>query len=141
MINSLRLLGHNQRVVVLDRGLNKRQRKLLGAEVELVTLPPAMQVTNFDSDLLVTRRLDPVFEAATGEQGCLSVDSKIKRWFPEWERILKLPYRPRRQPYIDAGFLDFSQENWPHLLPSWLRLLTGTAQIAIDLQYSQEKAE
>ncbi len=84
---------------------------------------------------------DPVFEAATREQGCVCVDSKIERWFPEWERLFKLPYRPRRQPYINAGFLDFSVESWPHLLPRWLRLFTGTVQIVINLQYSQEKAE
>lgn len=88
-----------------------------------------------------TLATDPVFEAATREQGCVRDNSKFERWFPEWERLLKLPYRPRRQPYIDAGFLDFSVESSPHLLPRWLRLLTGTVQIAIDLQYSQEKAE
>jgi hypothetical protein len=155
MINSLRLLGYSQRVV-LDRGLNKRQRKLLGSDVRLVTLPAAMQGTNsllftpyanllhpqgivvmLDSDLLVTRRL----EAARSGQVCACSDPESDRWFPEWERLFKLPYRSRRQPFIDAGFLDFCVESSPHLLPRWFRLLTGTVQIAIDLQYSQEKAE
>jgi hypothetical protein len=138
MVNSLRLLGHNHRVVVLDRGLNKRQRRLLGSEVELVTLPPAMQVTNpllfkpyanllhprgivvmLDSDLLVTRRLDPVFEAARSGQVCACRDPESERWFAEWERLFELPGRPRREPYLNSGFVAFSVEKWPNLLPRW----------------------
>jgi hypothetical protein len=87
-----------------------------------------------------TLATDPVYEAATRGQRCVRVDSKFECWFPEWERLSKLPYRPRRQSCIDAGFLNFSVERWPHLLPCWLRLLKGTVQIAIDLQYSEEKA-
>ena len=34
MVNSLRLMGHEQRVVALDCGLSKRQRDLLSSECE-----------------------------------------------------------------------------------------------------------
>ena len=40
-------------------------------------------------------------------------------WFVEWEQIFRLPCRPRRQAYVNAGFLAFSVEHWPDLLPRW----------------------
>lgn len=39
MLNSLRLMGHEQQVFVLDCGLSGRQRDLLGSECELIALP------------------------------------------------------------------------------------------------------
>lgn len=137
MINSLRLMGHEQRVVVLDRGLSRRQRDLLGPECRLVTLPEA-RATNptlfkayasllrprgvvvlIDSDLIAARPLDAVLEAASDGQICACADPESGRWFAEWEQLFDLPYQPRRQTYVNAGFLAFSVERWPDLLPRW----------------------
>lgn len=137
MINSLRLMGHEQRVVVLDRGLSERQRSLLATESEIVTLPDA-QATNptlfkpyanllhprgvvvmMDSDLILAHGLDAVLEAAKNGRICACADPESGRWFAEWERIFGLPGQPRRQPYVNAGFVAFSVEHWPHLLRRW----------------------
>jgi len=137
MVNSLRLMGHEQRVVALDCGLSKRQRDLLSSECELVVLPDA-RATNptlfkpyanllrpggitvmIDGDLIVTRRLDAVLEAAKTGQVSACADMEPERWFVEWEQIFELPCRPRRQTYVNAGFLAFSVEHWPDLLPRW----------------------
>ncbi len=137
MLNSLRLMGHEQRVVVLDCGLSERQRDLLGSECELVTLPEA-RATNptlfkpyanllrprglvvvLDSDLIITRPLDAVLEAASNGHICACADPESGRWFAEWEQLFELPCRPRRQTYVNAGFLAFSVEHWPILLPRW----------------------
>lgn len=136
-VNSLRLMGHEQRVVALDCGLSKRQRDLLSSECELVALP-AIRATNptlfkpyanlleprgiavvIDSDLIVAHRLDAVLEAVRTGQVCACADMEPKRWFAEWEQVFKLPGRPRRQTYVNAGFLAFSVEHWPDLLPRW----------------------
>jgi glycosyltransferase involved in cell wall biosynthesis len=140
MVNSLRLLGYDQRVTVLDRGLSKHQQDLLAAECDLVVVPhtyasnptlfkPFAHLTHphgviilLDSDLIVARTLDLIIEAAISGQVCACADPESERWFAEWERIFDLPCRPRRQTYINAGFLAFSVEHWPHLLPRWWSL-------------------
>ncbi len=140
MVNSLRRLGYDQRVSVLDRGLSKHQRDLLAAECDLVVLPhtyasnptlfkpfahlthPQGVIVLLDSDLIVARNLDLIIEAASSGQVCACADSESERWFAEWEHIFDLPCRPRRQTYINAGFLAFSVEHWPHLLPRWWSL-------------------
>jgi hypothetical protein len=137
MINSLRQVGHKQRVVVLDRGLSERQRDVLGSECELVVLPEA-RVTNpqllkpfanlmrpkgtvvvLDSDLVVTRSLDPVLEAAREGQVCACADLEFERWFAQWEQLFELPRPPRKQIYVNSEFVVFSVEHWPDLLPRW----------------------
>jgi len=137
MLNSLRLMGHEQRVVVLDCGLSERQRDLLGSECELVTLPEA-RATNptlfkpyanllrprglvvvLDSDLIITRPLDAVLEAASNGHICACADPESGRWFAEWEQLFGLPRAPRHQRYVSSGFVAFSVEYWPDLLPRW----------------------
>ena len=137
MINSLRLMGHEERVVVLDRGLSEHQRSLLEPECELVNLV-GIQPTNatlfkpyanllhprgiaviIDSDLLLTRPLGEVLESAESGMVCACADPESGRWFSEWERIFGLSEPPRNQTYVNAGFLAFSTEHWPQLLPYW----------------------
>lgn len=137
MVNSLRLAGYNQHVFVLDRGLSRHQRHLLATECNLVTLP-GTQATNatlfkpfanlidpqgvvviIDSDLIVARSLNAVIEAAKSGQICACADSENGRWFAEWEQIFDLSRRLRQQTYVNAGFLAFSVEHWPQLLPRW----------------------
>ena len=40
LVNSIRLVGHREPIVLLDCGLTPAQRRLLEPEVELVTRPP-----------------------------------------------------------------------------------------------------
>jgi len=138
MLNSLRLMGHEQRVFMLDCGLSRRQRGLLESECELIALPEDMRsvapnllkpyanllkpsgiAVVIDSDLLVTRPLDALLEAARNGKICACADDEHDRWFAEWEQIFDLPCGPRRQTYVNSGFLAFSVEHWPDLLPRW----------------------
>jgi hypothetical protein len=137
MLNSLRLMGNERRVVVLDCGLTKRQRDVLDPECELLLLPDS-QATNpqllkpfanlmrpkgtvviLDSDIIVTRPLDSVLKAARNGQVCVCADPDSERWFAEWEQLFELRCPPRHQRYVSSGFVVFSVEHWPDLLPRW----------------------
>src|SRR5213593_3484078 len=77
-LNSLRLLGHDEPAFVLDVGLEEGQRQALGRTAEVVPRPadvsprlakwvaplahPADVMVLVDSDVIVTRRLDPLLE-------------------------------------------------------------------------------
>ncbi len=137
LINSLRLMGYEQRVVVLDCGLTEHQRNVLGAECELMALPdsqtlnpqllkpfanlmhPRGTVVILDSDLVVTSQLDLMLQAARSGSVCVCADPDSERWFAEWEQLFELPRPPRRQTYVSSGFLAFSVEHWPNLLSRW----------------------
>jgi hypothetical protein len=86
LLNSLRLTGHDQELVVLDEGLTAEQRAHLDPVVRLVELPeerlghpalakpyphlldPTGVVTLIDSDIIVTRSLAPALaDAAAGK--------------------------------------------------------------------------
>ncbi len=137
LVNSLRLVGHDERVVLLDCGLTPHQREVLGSECELVAPPdpqrinpqllkpfahllnPTGIVVILDSDLIVTRRLDPFLEAARNGRVCVYAYPEARRWFAEWEELFRLSAPPRRQPYVLSGFVAFSVERWPDLLRRW----------------------
>jgi hypothetical protein len=137
LINSLRLIGYEQRVVVLDCGLTEHQRNVLNPECELIALPgsrrlnpqllkpfaslmhPKGTVVILDSDLVVTSRLDLMLQAARNGRVCVCADPESERWFAEWEQLFELPCPPRRQTYVNSGFVAFSVEHWPHLLSRW----------------------
>jgi hypothetical protein len=115
LINSLRLMGYEQRVVVLDCGLTEHQRNVLNPECELVVLPdsqalnpqllkpfanlmhPKGTVVILDSDLVITRPLDPMLQAARNGKVCVCADPESERWFAEWEQLFGLPRAPRHQ--------------------------------------------
>lgn len=139
LINSLRLMGHEQRIVLLDCGLTEHQRNVLALECELIVLPD-IQGTNpqllkpfaallhthgtvvvLDSDLIVTRPLDSVLEMAKNGRLCACSDPESERWFAEWEQVFGLSGVPRHQTYVSSGFVAFSVEHWPDLLSCWWR--------------------
>ncbi len=82
LVNSLRLVGHDEPIRLLDCGLTAGQRELLGREVTLVPAPddrppyllkpaaplaqPAEVMALLDADMLVTRRFDELVESARG---------------------------------------------------------------------------
>lgn len=139
LLNSLRLTGHQQELIVLDDGLTSAQRERLEPHVTLVELPgfqpglPVLKktfpdliahagvVVQIDSDMIVTSSLDPQLAQAASGRLVLFPDheSSRDRWFAEWEEGFGLAGPPRRQTYLNAGFVALSIEHWPDLLPRW----------------------
>jgi hypothetical protein len=141
LVNSLRLNGHAEEVVVLDEGLTHEQRKRLAQHATVIELPrerlshpallkpypaelsPSGVVVLIDSDMIVTQPLTgPLADAAEGRIAVYSDhESSASRWFAEWEQEFALTAPPRRQRYVNAGFVAFSQERWPDFLARWRR--------------------
>jgi hypothetical protein len=150
LLNSLRLSGNRGELVVLDRGLEDRQRELLAPHATVVQLPdkqvahpavlkaypqafdPTGIVIIIDADMMVVQRLDWVVERAVAGRICLFPDPIPERLFPEWADILELRAPVRRGTYLNAGFVAFDAERWPTLLPRWWELC---ARIPSDQLY------
>ena len=137
LLNSLRLMGHQDRVVVADCGLAPQQRALLAPYCTLVELDslsiknptqykpfpyllgPQGTVVIIDSDMILTRNLDAVLAIAAQGKICVFPDGEKDRWFCEWPEIFGLSSSLRRQTYVCAGFVVFSTLHWPLLLERW----------------------
>jgi hypothetical protein len=118
-VNSLRLLGHDEPIHVLDCGLDEHQRALLEPHVTLVAAPkdappwllktvaplqhPADVMVLIDADIIVTRSLaEPIARAA--EPMVIAVENDTDRFVPEWGELLGLG-PVRRQPYVSSGLV------------------------------------
>lgn len=140
LINSLRLQGHDEPVVVADLGLTAGQRERLATVARVVQLPaeangnptlykafahsmaPSGVVVIIDSDMIVTEPLTDVVASARAGQICLFTDAtQPQRWFPEWQEHFALEAPLRRDVYLNAGFLAFDTGHWPDLLGRWWR--------------------
>jgi len=138
LLNSLRLMGHNDPLVVGDCGLTAAQRALLASHCKLIELNStlvrnAMQYKPFpflvrprgivvviDSDMIVTRSLSPVLALAGQGKICAFPDGNFDTWWAEWQEIFNLPCAPRKQQsYVNSGFVAFSASFWPELLEQW----------------------
>lgn len=138
MVNSVRLTGHAFEIVVLDRGFTRAQTDLLAPECTLLQAPDDhgiphatylkplaalaldADVTVFiDSDIIVTGRLDDVFESAAGGSVVAYADPEGDRWFAEWEQVFGLPRAPRQDAYLCAALVAMSQREHPELLTRW----------------------
>jgi hypothetical protein len=117
MINSLRLQGHDEPIVLLDCGLTPRQRELLAPEVSFVQSPyatvplllntiaplsrPADVMVLIDADMIVTRPLTDLI-ATAAECRVIAFRTAYDRYVPEWGELLGLgPIR--RRPYLSGG--------------------------------------
>jgi len=152
LLNSLRLTGHDDELVVLDCGLTTDQRRVLdGAGVTLVesldqerayflkpypaTLKPDGIVVIIDSDMVVVDSLRRVLARADEGEVCIYPDhpTDLRRWFEEWQDIFELRAPLRRQTYMNAGFMAVSSERWLWLVERWrelcLRLPSQTAEL------------
>jgi hypothetical protein len=134
LVGSLRRTGHDGEIVVLDTGFTQRQ--LVDLRKHCTVAPrPSEQVFNpsqfkafastrdpegvaviIDSDMIVTRSLAPLIHLAESGKIVAFADPEPDRWFAEWEELFELPTAPRRQTYVNAGFILFSTEHWPDLL-------------------------
>ncbi|MET9730998.1 hypothetical protein ABZZ79_10135 [Streptomyces sp. NPDC006458] len=137
LINSLRLTGHDEPVIVVDIGLSPEQRNLLTGHATLVEPPspdtppwflgpvgperrPAEVMVLIDADMIVTRPLTEITEKARQGRIVAFVDCppNSRRFHPEWGTALGLgPLR--RQPYLSAGLVAFPRSLSDRLLPPW----------------------
>jgi hypothetical protein len=140
LLNSLRLTGHSGRLFVLDVDLRSEQRMRLQDHCTLIRLdtqdginplllkgyPEAIGVDDvaviIDSDVIVTGSLMPTIKLARAGQVCAYSDADDDRWFSEWQHLFSLAAPPRRQTYVNSGFIVFSTRHWPTLLGRWREL-------------------
>ena len=120
LLNSLRVVGQNERFYVLDAGLEPRQRVRLAAHAEVVDAPeapsprlmkwaaplahPAEVMFLIDADVIVTRSLEPLVRAARQGSVLAFENDVTHRFHPAWEDFTGLgPLR--RETYVNSGFL------------------------------------
>ena len=119
LINSLRLVGHDEPLYVLDCGLSPRQRALIEAEATVVEGPsdlapqvlkaiaplahPAETMVLIDTDMIVTRPLTDLI-AAAGAGRVVAGSAEIDRFCPEWEQLLGLG-PVHRLDYLSTGLV------------------------------------
>lgn len=139
LIDSLRVMGFEGEVTVLDTGLDNHERAALERRASVRTLPgdpsihavlrkprlhelgPEGVVIVVDSDMIVTRSLAHVVAQAEAGKICLFPDhpSTGDRAFPIWEKTFELGAPLRRRRHLNTGFVAFSVERWPDLLRRW----------------------
>jgi hypothetical protein len=123
LVNSLRLLGHDEPVLVLDCGLTDEQRACLDPHVRLVEGPPGVHPTVLkawaplahpadvmvvlDADIVVVQRMDELIGQA--RTGCvIAFKDSWDRHHVDWGARLGVGSLPRR-PYVNAGHLLISR--------------------------------
>jgi hypothetical protein len=139
LLNSLRVTGHPDPLVILDAGLLPDERAALEPHASVVSMPddrgnpvllkPFPYVLNaegvivvIDSDIIVTSSLASVTDLARRGKICLCpawVDAARTRWFAEWESTLQLRAPLRREDWLHDGFVVFDTTHWPNLLERW----------------------
>jgi hypothetical protein len=141
LVNSLRLTGFRHPIVVLDCGLTAVQRERVAGQCRLVAPPagmvhnhaqykafahllrPAGTIVIIDSDMIVTRSLEPLLQLAREGKICAFPDlfehKAAERWFPEWQQLFDLRAPLRREVYVNSGFACWSTGHWPGLLERW----------------------
>jgi hypothetical protein len=146
LINSLRLTGNDGEIVLLDSGLTSEQRRRLEPHARVVEAPdevretpmllksfphlldPQGTIAIIDSDMVVTRSLDPIAEQAGAGTVCMfeDIEDQRGRFIPEWQEAfgLRKPLR-RGQDYLNAGFICFSTDHHPELLGRYFELCKG----------------
>jgi hypothetical protein len=126
LVNSLRLTGWDDEIVLVDCGLTRSQRELLERETQIVDVPavvaphllkvvgplarPAGVIVLLDADLIVTRSLEPlVVEAHEDARLIAFADALHDRFDGRWSDLLGLG-ELRRQTYVNSGFIVASAE-------------------------------
>jgi hypothetical protein len=144
LVNSLRLQGHREPIIVLDCGLADYQREILSHETTLIAAPagspphllkyvapllhPADVMLLIDADVIVTRSLELLIHAAEESKIVAFTDRLHDRFDPQWSALLGLEPL-RRQPYVNSGFLVLPRSPGLEVLTS---LQAG--QESVDLQ-------
>jgi hypothetical protein len=139
LLNSLRVTGNPDPLVVLDAGLLPEEREALEPHARVVSMPedrgnpvllkPFPHVLDasgvivvIDSDIIVTSSLTAVTDLARRGKICLCpawVEAARTRWFAEWQATLQLRAPLRREDWLHDGFVVFDTTHWPDLLERW----------------------
>jgi hypothetical protein len=146
LLNSLRRVGHEEPLILIDAGLTREQRARLEPHVRLVRAPrgrpafflapygpmlePAGVAIVLDADIIVTRPLtELVAEAQRGRLVAVMNDPpNHDRFFPAWQGALSLG-ELRRRPYVNAGQIVIPAAIGSRIYGPWTRGQTaiGTA--------------
>jgi len=133
MVNSLRLVGHDELIYLLDCGLEPAQRELLEPQVTVVDPPrdappyslkavaprahPADVRVLIDADMIAVRSLHPLMEKVAGG-GVLAFKDRVPRFVPEWGELLDIgPVEP--QPHVSTGLVCIGGARGADLLELW----------------------
>jgi hypothetical protein len=146
LLNSLRVVGHDEPVFLVDAGMTPDQRNVLRPHVTLIDAPnavhpvflkphapiehPAQVAILLDADIIVTRPLTELIDTARRGKlvGFLDNPPHDDRFFSEWSEALELgPLR--RQPYLNAGYLFI-----PHGLAGSFLRAWNEAQMRVDVE-------
>ena len=141
LLNSLRLSGNEEPLVLLDAGLTAHQRLSLEPHARVVDLPrgasrapylskpfpqlfdPEGLVAIIDSDIIVTARLAPAVACGSGAVRAYADHPLARgRWFGEWSATLGLRAPLRRQTYVNSGFVLVDVRRQPDFLARWWEL-------------------
>ena len=145
LVNSLRLHGHSESIIVLDSGMSAGQRGLIEKEATVTTTPsklppsalkleaplarPAEVVVMLDADLIVTRPLDDLI-AKAADGTLVAFRNDTQRYFAEWGELLGLGH-VRSDPYLTSSAVAVGGEIAEWLLPAMRR-----HQAKIDLDHT-----
>lgn len=144
MVNSLRILGHDEVINVLDCGLDAEQSALLAREATIVpaeagcvpqiqkfVLPlerPTDVMVLVDADIIFTRPLGELLAPAAEGRVVGFSDSSSRRYFVEWGDLLDLSgVTPRT--YLNAGLIVLPREPGVRILH---RAQAGLAHVDVD---------
>jgi hypothetical protein len=130
LINSLRLVGHDEPAFVLDCGLTAAQRELLSGSATVVEAPadvapwlaktvaptahPARAMVLIDADMIATRSISPLIERAL-EGAVVAFENESDRHVAEWGDLLDLP-APRRERYVSSGLFALGGDEGAEVL-------------------------
>jgi hypothetical protein len=132
LLNSVRLVGHDEPFVIVDCGLARWQRARLERVATLVSpeeeLPPMLLkavgplahpadvMVVLDADVIVTRPLYELMDAAATDQIVAFANNNPDRFFPEWGDLFGVG-NPRRQTYVASGHLFVSRSLGERFFP------------------------
>jgi hypothetical protein len=142
-INSLRLLGHEEPIHLLDAGLTAKQRALIEPAATVVPAPaatppwllktvaplahPAATMVLIDADIVVTRPLGELIDRAA-EGRVVAFENNVDRFVPEWEELIDLgPIRRRR--YLSSALVALGRSPGEEVLS-----LVSARQALVDFE-------
>lgn len=144
LINSLRLVGHDDPVFVGDCGLDGDQRRRLDGHACVVaavgsrtphlaklTAPseqPSGVMVLVDSDIIVTRPLHGLVDRAREGKVVAFADRVHHRHDPRWAELLGLETL-RRQPYVNSGFVALEHAVGRPILE---RVASGSEHVEVE---------
>lgn len=156
LLNSLRLVGHEEPLIIVDAGLTAEQRARLAPHARVIAAPPGMPAVFLapygpmlepaevavllDADTIVVRALGELLAEATSGRfvTVLNAPPNHDRFFPEWRAALSLG-ELRRMPYINAGQMIIPAAIGARIYGPWTR---GQTTIGTEMtRYGRAKLD